>query len=237
MSGTAALSGEAIAGHHGDEKYYLTKSKDEVKYYRRRAEELLELAHPLMEIYREDSADTLNAFLLADSRTEGKRRSILSALPLYTMDREYLEKFLEKRELNEKEKTAVLSYYDGQRSNIERILKKDTVEDEISRISKEEFEKYPILLSLSGMFCEKEIAYTYEEYLAHLEQTEQFANTHPNYVLSENSSHAFRNLQIIIHEGEWAMVSKSKTPVIHFVIKHPKLRSAIESFIPPVVEE
>ena len=32
VSGTAALSGEAIAGHHEDGKYYLTKNKDEVAY-------------------------------------------------------------------------------------------------------------------------------------------------------------------------------------------------------------
>ena len=33
------------------------------------------------------------------------------------------------------------------------------------------------------------------------------------------------------------MVSKGKAPAIHFVIRHPKLRSAIENFIPPVTEE
>lgn len=46
----------------------------------------------------------------------------------------------------------------------------------------------------------------------------------------------FRNLQIFMHEGRWAMVPKNKAPAIHFVIHHPKLRSAIENFIPPVTE-
>jgi len=32
------------------------------------------------------------------------------------------------------------------------------------------------------------------------------------------------------------MVSKGKSPAIHFVIRHPKLRTAIERFVPPVVE-
>ena len=34
VSGTVALSGECIAGFHNDGKYYLTKKKDEVSYYR-----------------------------------------------------------------------------------------------------------------------------------------------------------------------------------------------------------
>lgn len=33
------------------------------------------------------------------------------------------------------------------------------------------------------------------------------------------------------------MVSKGKSPAIHFVIRHPKLRAAIERFVPPMVEE
>ena len=53
----------------------------------------------------------------------------------------------------------------------------------------------------------------------------------------KRQSHAFRNLQILIHEGQWAMVSKGNSPAIHFVIRHTKLRSAIENFIPPVTEE
>lgn len=236
VSGTAALSGEAIAGYHGEGKYYLTKSKDEVSYYKKRAQELLDSAHPLMDIYREENAGALNAFLLQDAHTEGKRRSILSSLPIYTMDKDYLEQFLGKHILSEAERESILSYADSQRRLMEEILKTERVEDEIPHITPEEFERYPIALSLSGIFCEKEIFYTYEDYTEHLNQTKMFAATHPNYILNQTSAHVFRNLQIYIHEGKWAMVSKNKAPVIHFVIHHPKLREAIENFIPPVVE-
>ena len=236
VSGTAALSGEAISGYHSEGKYYLTKSKDEVSYYKKRAQELLASAHPLMDIYREENAGALNAFLLQDAHTEGKRRSILSSLPIYTMDKDYLEQFLAKNNLSEAERESILSYADSQRRLMEEILKAEIVEDEIPHITPEEFERYPVCLSLSGMFCEKEIFYTYEEYTEHLNQTKMFAETHPNYILNQTSAHIFRNLQIYIHEGKWAMVSKNKAPVIHFVIHHPKLREAIENFIPPVVE-
>ena len=107
----------------------------------------------------------------------------------------------------------------------------------VPHITPEEFERYPIILFLSTMFCEKEIFYTYEQYEEHLNQTKMFAKTLPNYILNQTSAHTFRNLQIYIHEGKWAMVSKNKAPVIHFVIHHPKLREAIKSFIPPLAEK
>ncbi|MGN0554350.1 MAG: hypothetical protein ACI4LI_00455 [Candidatus Fimenecus sp.] len=236
VSGTAALSGEAIAGFHSDGKYYLTKNKDEVAYYRKRAEELLQNAQPLMHIYRAENMQEFKAFLLADTHTPGKRRSILSALPLYTMDRQYLQQFLTRKGLTEADKSAILAYADMYRQTVEEVLKTETVTDEVACLSEAEYADYPMTLSLSGMFYEQDIFYTYEEYQEHLKQTKQFAESHPNYNFNQTASYTFRNLQINMHEGKWAMVSKGKSPAIHFVIHHPKLRKAIENFIPPVTE-
>lgn len=43
---------------------------------------------------------------------------------------------------------------------------------EIPLLTREEFEVYPLNLDLSNVFCEKGVAYTYEQYLAHLEDTD-----------------------------------------------------------------
>ena len=236
VSGAAALTGEAIAGFHSDGKYYLTKNKDEVAYYRKRAEALLQNAQPLMHIYRAEDVQEFKAFLLADAHTPGKRRSMLSALPLYTMDRQYLQQFLTRKGLAEADKLAILAYADASRQTVEEILKTETVTDEVACLSEAEFADYPMTLSLSGMFYEQDIFYTYEAYQAHLQQTKQFAESHPNYNFNQTASYTFRNLQINMHEGKWAMISKGKSPAIHFVIHHPKLRKAIENFIPPVAE-
>lgn len=237
VSGSAALSGEAINGHHSDGKYYLTKNKDEVAYYRKRAEELLGKAYPLMDIYREERCGELSAFLLSDSKTEGKRRNILSALPIYTANPEFLEKLVEKRSLSAETKKSILDYADFSRKRVEKILEQNEFADEVPYIKKEDFERFPMILPLSEIFCEKDIVYTYEDYLEHMSQTEKFAESHRGYTLKKVSAYTFRNLQITIHEGKWAMVSKEKSPAIHFVIHHPKLRNAIENFIPPVNED
>lgn len=237
VSGTAALTGEAIAGYHSKGMYYLTKSKEEVAYYRCRAESLLQKAHPLMQIYRQNDSEALHAFLCADAELPGKRRNRRSAPPLYTMQPQALEALLRRHALSEAELQDILRYAEAQRQMAERILQSEMIEDEIPLISEEEFARHPIMLTLSGIFYEEDIPYTYAEYRAHLSRTEQYAAIHPNYCIRKTAAHAFRNLQISLHEGEWAMVSKSKSPAIHFVIHHPKLREAIECFQPPVVEE
>ena len=236
VSGAAALSGEAISGYHADGKYYLTKSKREVEYYRKRADEMLRSAYPLMDIYRSERKNELNAFLLADTKTAGSRRSILSSLPLYTISSELLDHILTRNNTNAELKERIKDYAEVQRQRMKAILATETLEDEIPVFTSENFVSNPPVLELSGIFCETDIPYSEEEYAAHLCESKAFAEQNRNYTLKCSAAHTFRNLQILIHEGQWVMVSKGKAPAIHFVIRHTKLRRAIESFIPPITE-
>ena len=131
VSGAAALSGEAIAGYHADGKYYLTKSKREVEYYQRRAEEMLKNAYPLMEIYRSEREPELGAFLLSDAGKVGKRRSILSTLPLYAISDELLEQILARHGIVAAQKERIKKHAAAQKRRVERILISGTIEDEI----------------------------------------------------------------------------------------------------------
>lgn len=237
VSGAAALSGEAVAGFHTEGKYYLTKSKKELEYYRRRANDLLSNACPLMEIYRSDRKKDFSDFLTADSRRRGRRRSILSALPVYTMDNDLLHSILDRNGIDELRGKEITAYVSERKKRIESILESMTIEDEICCLSREEFETRPHALDLSGAFWEGDILYSYDDYSAHLKSTEQYAQEHENYSMKKTLSQAFCNLQILIHEGQWAMISKGNAPAIHFVIRHPKLLSAIENFIPPLTED
>lgn len=235
-SGAAALTGEAISGHYAEGRYNLTKSREEVAYYNQRAEQLLENASPLMKIYRAGDAERLNAFLREDAATQGKRRSIRSAPPLYTMDEGDLKAFLRRHSVPDEEFRRIVDHAAQQRRLAEEILKHGTIQEEVPHLTEEEFENNPMTLPLSGLFMERELRYSYADYLAHLEQTERFAQAHPTYRLERTATHPFCNLQIILHEGQWAMISKRKAPAIHFVIHHPKIREAIESFVPPIAE-
>ena len=236
-SGAAALFGTAVAGHHAKGEYRLTKNREEVSFYNEMSRDLLKKALPLMDIYRESSSSSFRAFLNTDAEKPGKRRNILSSLPLYTADREFLEKFLSSRNAEKDEAENILTAAAEQRARVEKILESGEISDEICELSEAAFMQNPMTLSAFDSFTEKELVYTYEEYTEHLARTREFAKTHPNYSVVSSDGFAFRNLRISINEGNWAMVSKEKSPAIHFVIRHPRLRTAIENFIPPIVEK
>lgn len=235
VSGAAALSGECISGFHSKGRYYLTKNKEELAYYRERSACILKKTHPLMEIYREDKSAELSAFILADSHTDGSRRSILSSLPIYTAEKEFLTDFLNRRNISDNEKQKILLYAEERKKQMLEILKNNSVSDEIPCLSEEKFKKQPLSLSLSLMFCGKSFEYTYEEYSEHLKLTKEFAEKTKNYAAVPTRENAFANIQITIHENEYVLISKNKAPTIHFVIRHPILREAIEHLDFPVI--
>ena len=235
-SGYAALSGECIDGYHDHGKYYLTNNKEETAYYRRRSLDLFSRALPLMEIFRAENADAYDAFLRLNHLTEGSRQNRLSSLPLYTMPESLLTAMLARHHVSAGDQERILTFADTERRCMETILENNPVLDEVPKLSPEEFRQYPMMLSLSGLFYETELPYTYEEYLTHLEAASAYAAAHKNYSLRIGETHAFRNIQIRILEDKWVIISKNKAPVIHFVIRHPRMVSALENFAAPVVE-
>ena len=114
------------------------------------------------------------------------------------------------------------------RKNFLHTLKHSITEDWIPIISLEEFKKNPLKLSLSKAFCKNDISYNIEEYTKHLEETQKFAQQHKNYKISSQRNKTFRNIQIQMKQGDWVMISKNKSPAIHFIIHHQKMIQAIE---------
>ena len=236
VSGTVALFGECINGYHNKGKYTLTTNKNDISYYKTKSKILLNKATPLMEIYKKENKNLYSSFITASINVRGNRRRILSSLPIHTISDELLMKILKRNKVSNEDIKNIQFSIQEQKEIIDNTLQTDIFEDEIVKISKEEFIKSPLSLFLADSFFETEIYYTYEDYLEHLKLTKEYSENNTNYKLTFNNHHIFKNIQILILEKHWVMISKNKSPSIHFVIHHPKLRNAIENFIPPVVE-
>ena len=236
VSGATALTGECINGYHDKGKYFLTSNKADISYYRDKCNCLLSKASPLMEIYRTESQNAFNAFMTSSTNIIGNRRRILSSLPIHTISEELLLRILKRNKISNDNIKNILESVKNQKQIIETILNSNTFNDELSELSKEDFDKDIPALSLSDSFYEHRIYYTYDEYLEHLNLTKQYAKTQKNYTLKTDSNKTFKNIQVLICQNKYVMISKDTSPSIHFVIHHSKLRNEIENFIPPVVE-
>ena len=237
VSGSAALNGDAIKNHHLEGRYHLTNNKEEVRYYRKEAEYLLEHAKPLMEIFRLADADEFRKVTDSNFMETGKRRNILSAPSLFTMDHEYLERMLNDNNVEETVKNKVLFHHLYLQKNMEHVVENNEIAEELPYISDEEFESNPPSLCISDLYPGKDIHYTKQQYQDHLAMCKEYEKTHANYHISLSRRAVFRNLQIFIVTGKYVIISKNNSPVIHFVIRHPRLCSAIENFIPPMIDE
>ena len=190
-----------------------------------------------MEIYRQDSGQAYNAFLESDAKTEGSRHTILSSLPLHTASDDLIIRILSHNQVSDSEQLKIRQYIDMQRERAAEILSHDSITEEIPELTEDEFREFPMILPIAGMFYEKDIFYTWQEYQEHLQLVKDYARQHPDYHVKQNPVSASRNIQITIHEGKWVIVSKSKTPAIHFLIRHPKMRNAFENMVLPIIDK
>ena len=236
VSGVAALYGECINGYHDKGKYTLTTNKNDISYYKTKAQCLLGKATSLMDIYKADSQNSFNAFLSSSIKIKASRRRILFSLPIHTISNNLLFKILKHNNVSAENIKAIQESVKFQKEIFKNTIEQNVIEDEISILSKEEFGKVKPFLFLADIFYDKKIYYTYEDYLEHINLTKKYEKENKNYKISVNNNNTFKNIQILVCEKNWVMISKANSPSIHFVIHHPKLRNAIEKFIPPVVE-
>ena len=236
VSAAAALSGECINGFHNKGMYYLTTNKNEIEYYKEKSDLLLKKAKPLMEIYRESNIKEYHLFLKKDENIECDRTRYISSLPLFTISDELLIKILKRNKLTKEEINKIIKYKNNEFKYMNSILKKNKVFDYIYVIKENEFISDTPSLSLNNLFIDKTINYTYKEYIEHLKLTNEYAKNNKNYNVLTEKDKTFKNITITILKNNYVIISKNSNPTIHFVIRHPKLVAAIESFNPLVKE-
>ena len=271
LSGAAALEGSAIVGHQASGKYTLYRRKEEIKHYRKRAQELLRKARPLMDIYREDRKQE---YLSKYARyPEGEElRIVCNQMPVSTMSHALLLSVLERSSLPEAAGEEILDYWAAGREALEAQIQHGTVHIIIPHLTREQFAQSPLSLSLSDLFLEAEPVYTYEDYCRHLEETCAMAQTAGNaaaestaaesdaagnaaaesqveasrtnhttaspnsadgrLLVELNPNPAFCNISYTVAGDKYVIVSKEKSPVIHFVIHHKRMIQAFQRFIP-----
>ena len=236
VSGSAAMECCCISGHPGTGRYLLSTQPEDIERVYAMGKQLLAKAQPLMEIYRSEREAEFSK-RMASLWAEGDRRVVRSSLPLSTISEELLRSILARHKIAKRLTEQIVRYSLQQREASEAFLTAHRAVVEYPEMSAEQFERTPLNLSLADLFLNRDIPYSYEEYAAHLEQLRAFAREHPNLTLRPDPSPTFRNITIIIIEGKCVVVSKDKSPTVHFVIRHPRMVTAFENFVPPVQED
>ena len=237
VSGVAALTGECIKNHHSNGMYYLSSNGKEIAYYKEKAQFMLKLANPLMEIYRENDSIKFSFALQKNNSIDANRKRFLNSLPLFTIGNELLIKILKRNKISKEDIKKILNYKNENEKCINKILETNIITDNIYIPTKDEFNLEPLSLSLEDIFYNKKINYNYDEYILHLKSTKNYQLNNNHYKLITSSNKTFKNISISIIENNSVIISKSGDPIIHFIIKHPKLINAISNFTPLVNEK
>lgn len=225
-SGNASLTGMCI-NNLNNCRMYLSNKKEDIDFSNKNAKNLLKISKPLLKIYTEKNKEEFKNNIEKLINVKGKRRNIYSKLPIYTISTELLNKILISNNIDKQTINTINKYIKEYKENINKILNNNLIYDEIQILSENEFNKKNYTLSLSDLFLDKEIYYTYEQYLEHINCIKKFKNKNYKYIINNNI--IFQNINIHIIENKQVIISKENLPSIQFIITNNKLVNAIEN--------
>ena len=228
-SDAVALSGICPTGYINKAKIIVSNKNSDIKYYKGNNNILLKKANILINIYNEDKKDSFIKILNDNMNITGNRKNILFDLPFHTINNLFLKKILDKNNIDNKKQKLIIDMFNNHKKQINNILKKNSITDEITLLSKEEFIKEKRYLNLSNYFM-KDLTYSYEDYLEHYKLTQEYMKNNTNYKCIINKNNIFKNINIYIISNKQVIITKINNPIIHFVIYYPKLINAIEKF-------
>ena len=233
-NGNVSLNGYYATGNINNAVFYMTNKKEEISNYVENTKTVWKKSMPLMDIYNAERKADFAKLFEKYKKIKEDRLNIFATLPFYTMSEKLLDKILSRNNIDEIDKNMISSHLKEEKGRIISLLKDCSFNDEITIVSKDEFEKAPVSLSLSYIFYDKKIQYSYEEYLEHIEDIKRFAKENANYTFKESNRSPFKNINLSIINGKCVIISKENAPSIHFVIYHPKLVDAIEKIETPL---
>ena len=233
VSGVAALNGECITGEHNKGKYTLITDKKDLEYYKTKSKLLLNKANSLMDIYTSYNSEFIQ-FKNSDYNIHENRKRYIYSLPLFTISEELLKKILKRNKVSSEDVKKILEYRKEELLNVNNLLKTNTIVDNLFIYDEKDFKDKKITLSLDNIFYDKAIYYNYNEYCEHLKSTLKF---NENYIVNELKERTFDNISVSIVGKKYVVISKKQAPIIHFVIRHPKLVDAISNFKALVKED
>lgn len=236
-SGNAILHGECVTGNIDKCKLLVSTKKDDINYYSENSKLLLKKATPLMNIYTPEKQQEFLEINNTNLNIKNIRRNILLNLPCYTISDELLNKILKRNKVNKDDRNKIYEWIQNEKRNFKTILSNTKVLDEITILSKKEFNNSNCILDLSKFYYDKIIKYNYNEYLEHIELIKKFENDNKNYTYKINNKNIFKNINIFITQDKQVIISKINNPITNFVIYHPQLITAIQNFEAPINEK
>lgn len=228
VSGSASLYGECIDGYHNDGRYCLSSSKSEIKYYKKKLDNIFSHAVPLMDIYDSSRKNELYDFFNQSVQEKVTRRVMNYALPLFTMPKDLLLEMI--RSVPENDKTSITTYYDKYSEQISSLVESCEYILDLHTMSEDEFNEKGMQLSFPILFMDYEIPYTYEQYKKHIDATIEYSKSHKHFQINYIDVSAFKNIRVTTLFGKYCVISKCKSPNIHFVLSHHEMVKAMENF-------
>lgn len=206
----------------------LTKVKEELLFFEKKIKSFINIAKPLITIFKEDEEKKYEDYLLKTSALKRDYIRIINMPPNFAMSNEFLEKLL----FNNNASEDLIKHIDKRsklRNNaLSLYLKDNKMIDILKELSEEEFALRPRKMRIKRYYNNENIIYSYQDYLEHIALTKKYSESNPNYQLIFSNKFNYEDLEYYIKKDESLVIEKTSDPQCAIIFENEKIIKAFE---------
>lgn len=217
-----------VTGIKNNIPYFYNNEKNEIKCFEDQFNKLLTYCNPILKQYTLSNINEFNKDLRDFGYVDGKSKSLINNLPLYTMNHSLFEKILEKNNLTVEEKNILNSYYQTQVNifNEQIVNNKKTDYCNVSKLKENK-----VSLDIPNIIFNKKVYYDQNDLIEHIKLIEILNKKYSNYSFKSIKNNSLNNINICFKENAGVFITKSDGNPIALKITHNILCASIESYI------
>lgn len=235
--GTAALNCSTVNEYSDKAQQFLYWNPDKIKDLTEEFNTFLKRCRPLMRIFTGEDAYNINQLQIEFDEQQGEMISISDLPSFSTMPEDLLKKFLEKNEVDQNIKEAVLSIYNQRHDAFMSNLSDNHYYEIISLPTKEDFTEKESSLKINDFFSELNFNYRIQDFCEHLEYNIQLLEKHDNYHLLITEDFPYHNLRLAVKDEVGAVINRNDEKPIVIAFNQPNITGSFYTYLRYIIRE
>lgn len=230
-SGVSCLSANIIIGTEDSGRYFYSDLPDDISYIDSQFTSLKHMSKPLVHIFNNDYISEYLLFFNDMAKKPGVTKYLLTSLSLETMPKSLLVKMLIANGITGLEAEQILLLYDYRKHKFATELISGGITEYVPVCDISELLSDECRISLADLFMDKQLKYTPEHYISHLQSVVSFLTEHENYRIIPLKEKVYKNVQMAVKENAGSFVLKADMSPAAYWFDNPLMCTSFSKYI------
>ncbi|GHV46694.1 hypothetical protein AGMMS49546_35150 [Spirochaetia bacterium] len=227
----SCITSSCLAGMEDKTEYLYDTDPRRLSVIEEQYQRLLAASNSLSTIFTASTFKNFEPYLSAFWLQENDITTLYPSLSLGTMNEALLQSMLKRVKVPDEEKQKILDYYNKNEKWTLRQIAGGHLDELVCIANKTDIAAGKVFADIPLWLLSKPLAYTTEEYHAHLDYISHIEKHNSNFRLWRLSANPFHNIKILHKKNTQTLIIKTDEPWAAFSFENPHMCGGFDNFL------